>query len=59
MSTSPAKVCSEMNTSSGRWICLFHRENGRLGPENGQSTTRPQEAVVILERENKRYRLAI
>ena len=37
---------------------LFHRENGSLGPENGESTTRPQEAVVILERENKRYRLA-
>ena len=40
-------------------FCLFHRENGILGPENGQSTTRPQEAVVILEHENKRYRLAI
>ena len=44
--------------------CLFwtvdsvYRENGGLGPENGESTTRPKEAVVILERENKRYRLA-
>ena len=39
-------------------FCLFHRENGSLGAENGESTTRPQEGVVILERENKRYRLA-
>ena len=39
-------------------FCLFHRENGSLGPENGQSTTRPQDAVVILGRENEHYRLA-